>query len=330
MSFQSVASFPFPWGAGIPAFVKSVTNSVKASGVVMAITSPGGVSRVVLAHGVRAKDRRAWTGDLKNLPLPSKHHHLIATSDTRMPGSAIWTLAISRLSPEFTSDESMRLSVLLNQCRAYFDIPEDDRMGRVLTTKEGQCLDADPQMLYLLSSCQTLWQHLFTQAMRVVAQRWPDVEQDVTRPRDMVLKWQDEPTWIRCFMMDEIFYFELRGVGVNDVPVVAEVEDPRVARALGYVDDHYMKSPKLEDVAGFLQVSAFHFHRLFNSEVGVTPKHYALSKQIQVAKWMLRHSLGPIADIAEKTGFSSHGHFTATFRRIVGLSPREYRELFTQ
>ena len=45
-----------------------------------------------------------------------------------------------------------------------------------------------------------------------------------------------------------------------------------------------------------------------------------------MAKWMLRALRIPIGSIAEMTGFSSHGHFTSTFHRLIGVSPTEYRE----
>src|SRR5690606_30298086 len=101
---------------------------------------------------------------------------------------------------------------------------------------------------------------------------------------------------------------------------VGVVPDLRIARALGYIHDHFAESPSLNDVANAVHISPFHFHRLFSKVVGVTPKQYVLQKQIQVARWLLRSRNMPISRIAEETGFASHGHFTSTFRRFVGAS----------
>lgn len=326
MSLQTAVSFPFPWGEGVADFVESIQTRVKSKSMVLTVTSPLGVCRAVMMDGIRVKDRQQWTCDPHNLPLPAKHHHLIVTSEVRMPGSAMWTLAVSRLRPEFGQDDLMQASVCLNQCRAGFDIPEDSRMGRVLSTEQGQCLDADPRTLYQLSTRQDAWQQLFEKIMQVHAQRWPQLPQDSTQGRDIVLDWQGVPTWIRSYYLYDMMCLELRQVEPEDVPVVGLVEDSRVARALGFLDDHYMAPPSLDEVAAHVEVSAFHFHRLFSTQVGISPKNYCLRKQIQIAKWLLRNSLKPIATIAEHTGFASHGHFTATFHRMVGCSPRDYRE----
>ena len=100
----------------------------------------------------------------------------------------------------------------------------------------------------------------------------------------------------------------------------------RVAQAVAYIHENFNQSPTLTQVAQNVGVSPFHFHRLFMKHVGISPKQYLQRKQMQVAKWLLRSSRQSIGKVATQSGFASHGHFTSTFQRMAGMSPRRYRE----
>ena len=88
---------------------------------------------------------------------------------------------------------------------------------------------------------------------------------------------------------------------------------PASPQALAYIHENYHLAPSLSDVARAVSVSPFHFHRLFTAQVGVSPKHYLQGRQLQMARWLLGRGSVPIGTIAQRTGFSSHGHFTSTF-----------------
>jgi AraC family transcriptional regulator len=86
---------------------------------------------------------------------------------------------------------------------------------------------------------------------------------------------------------------------------------------------------QLDDIARSLYVSPYHLCRLFREETGV-PIHSYLNRL------RLREALEPIAEggadlseLAAGLGFSSHSHFTAAFRKELGMSPREVKRLTT-
>ena len=68
------------------------------------------------------------------------------------------------------------------------------------------------------------------------------------------------------------------------------------------------------------------FSKIFKAEVGVTISEYIMSRRIQAAKNMLKFSEYDPIDIGNYLGFSSHSHFIATFRKHVGVTPKQYRE----
>lgn len=323
------SSFPIPWGEGAADFGSWASRRLSVSCVTLAVypSSPT-ASGLLVGHQVKAVDIQRWLSGASDAPLPNKHCRVVRMDHNQMPGSAAWQLGVSRPKKDFTYAEIGRAALMLRLLRQAFDRVEDARMGRALTAMDGTLLDADPVTLSRFPQSQENWKMLFGQVQRIWQQRWSEPVSDA--PRDMVLNIDGQATWLRIYAHGTLtaahWCIEMRQLDPDDVPAVGEIDDPRVARALGYLDDHYARTPSLDEVADFVETSPFHFHRLFARHVGISPKHYGLRKQIQIAKWILRASRTPIGQIASSTGFASHGHFTATFHRLVGLSPRDYRE----
>ena len=242
-----------------------------------------------------------------------------------------WCLVTARDAGAFTQVEQQIAGLLLRCWHGGYDQIDEPGMGRLLIGHDDRVIHLDPYTeLRFLQNPGTL-EHLLGLLPPVVQQRWPKLDDGQTH--DFAVEMAGNRSWVRfqrgrALEVDngEHWYLEVRPLGESDLPTVGEVHDDRVARALAFLHDHYYRSPSLAEVAQFVRVSPFHFHRLFSKIVGISPKHYLQQKQLQVAKWRLRCSRVPIGTIAGQTGFASHGHFTSTFHRMVGVSPSQYRE----
>ena len=82
---------------------------------------------------------------------------------------------------------------------------------------------------------------------------------------------------------------------------------------------------KLADLAQLLDMSPFHFSRLFKRSIGMTPHQYLSQQRVERAKQLLKKSDRLIIDIALECGFSSHSHLSKQFRQITGITPKAYR-----
>jgi transcriptional regulator GlxA family with amidase domain len=71
--------------------------------------------------------------------------------------------------------------------------------------------------------------------------------------------------------------------------------------------------------------SRSHFLRMFRARMGCSPHQYLTRLRVDQAKTILREYSVSLIDIALACGFSSHAHFSNTFRQIVGVTPSEYR-----
>lgn len=95
-------------------------------------------------------------------------------------------------------------------------------------------------------------------------------------------------------------------------------------RAHSYMETHIGENVSLGDLAGAACVSRFHFARLFRVSTGNSPMAFLLRLRVERAKEMLRRGDAKIAEIAAALGFFDQSHFARSFRRVVGVSPREF------
>ncbi len=93
-----------------------------------------------------------------------------------------------------------------------------------------------------------------------------------------------------------------------------------------YINTHLHEELKLTEIAAIAQMSPYHFLRLFKQSMGVTPHQYILQRRIDKAKYLLQLSDLSIANIALRVGFCDQSHLTRYFKRILGLTPKQFSQ----
>jgi AraC-like DNA-binding protein len=82
----------------------------------------------------------------------------------------------------------------------------------------------------------------------------------------------------------------------------------------------------LTELAKEVSLSPFHLTRIFGKYVGTSLHQYHLRIKIAETVNDLLNTKKEITEIAFNHGFSSHSHFTLTFRRMIGITPGEFRQ----
>ncbi|MGN1281389.1 MAG: helix-turn-helix domain-containing protein [Succinivibrio sp.] len=94
-----------------------------------------------------------------------------------------------------------------------------------------------------------------------------------------------------------------------------------------YILEHYGEEISLEGMASSINLSEKYFCKFFKEMTGFRPMEFLNRFRIEAAAIELRTDLTEsINDIAQRCGFKDPCYFTKLFKRIIGLSPREYRE----
>ena len=99
----------------------------------------------------------------------------------------------------------------------------------------------------------------------------------------------------------------------------------RIAKAIGYIRENFREQPNLEEVAGQIHLSPFHFQRMFKEWAGVSPKKFLQYLSVEHAKQILRDQNSTLFDAAYDTGLSGTGRLHDLFIKIEGMTPGEYK-----
>lgn len=86
----------------------------------------------------------------------------------------------------------------------------------------------------------------------------------------------------------------------------------------------------VQELADRLAVSPFHLCRLFRRRTGLTLYHYRLELRARAALERLESDHPGLSRLALELGFSSHSHFSAAFRRSVGMAPSRARRMLRE
>ena len=92
-----------------------------------------------------------------------------------------------------------------------------------------------------------------------------------------------------------------------------------------YLEDNLSENLTIAELAALIPLSQFHFARALKAAIGEPPHRYVLRRQVEQAKVSLSVTKLPIADIAAQVEFVNQSHFSARFRKLVGVTPNQYR-----
>ena len=85
----------------------------------------------------------------------------------------------------------------------------------------------------------------------------------------------------------------------------------------------------MEDLAERMAMSVRNFERVFTREVGTTPSQYVLQTRVEAARRQLERTEKGLKQVASAAGFGSVEVMRRAFVRLLGITPRRYRELAT-
>jgi AraC family transcriptional regulator len=104
------------------------------------------------------------------------------------------------------------------------------------------------------------------------------------------------------------------------------LSDRQILLVTEYINEHLDKEIKLADIAQLLDISQFHFSRLFKKSLGISPHQHIIQQRIERAKQLLKRRDLSVADVAFLCGFSSQSHLGKSFRQATGITPKAFRE----
>jgi AraC family transcriptional regulator len=99
----------------------------------------------------------------------------------------------------------------------------------------------------------------------------------------------------------------------------------QISRVTSYVQENLATDIGLLELSNIVGLSRFHFCGAFKAATGFTPYQWVLQQRMHRARKLLADTELRIVDVALAVGFESPSAFAAGFRRVVGMTPREFR-----
>jgi len=122
-----------------------------------------------------------------------------------------------------------------------------------------------------------------------------------------------------------VFAGQLSEMSEKLIVAQQEAEPVTVVRARQYVSANMSERIGLNDVARHVNISPYHFCKVFKEATGFTFKQYLTRRRVECAKCQLRKPDVRITEVAYDVGFGSLSQFNRSFHHVVGESPSQWR-----
>lgn len=99
----------------------------------------------------------------------------------------------------------------------------------------------------------------------------------------------------------------------------------QVRKVTAYMREHLDEDIGLDDLAAEVKLSRFHFCTAFRLATGRTPHEWLVSLRVERARELLADPRISITEIALAVGYKTPSAFTASFRKVAGVTPTEFR-----
>ena len=100
----------------------------------------------------------------------------------------------------------------------------------------------------------------------------------------------------------------------------------KLEQVINYIHAKSDRDLGLQELANLVQMSPRYFSLLFKQSTGLTPHQYVIRTRVDRAKELLLQGQIPIADIAQNVGFANQSHLNLHFKRLVGVTPKQFSQ----
>lgn len=132
------------------------------------------------------------------------------------------------------------------------------------------------------------------------------------------------------FQKEESFYFLIEQLLENYTekqPLAPIAISKQIQIACDYMDENFSGPVSLDDLSHSSGLNKYTLLRSFTRQRGITPYQYLETIRVGYAKKLLELGVPPI-EAAGQAGFTDQSHFTKYFKILIGLTPKQYQNIF--
>ena len=98
-----------------------------------------------------------------------------------------------------------------------------------------------------------------------------------------------------------------------------------IARVEGYIREHFRENISRNDVAAIVYITPNYLSKLFRSKMGMNLREYINQIRIEEARRLRLTTSLSVSEIAGRVGYDNISYFSTVFRKLVGMSPVDWR-----
>lgn len=172
---------------------------------------------------------------------------------------------------------------------------------------------------------KVIW--FFAIVIRTVNESGSNFNESVDLDLDVMNRICDADTYDRLL---EVSDFLIEMISRNSMRSVYSGSSQIISTALQFINNNFKEKISLKDIESNLHVNPSYFSTLFKSEMGITFTDYLNSLKVDYASTLLTSSNLNIVDISLSAGFDDQSYFTKVFRKIKGVTPKQYRAMHSK
>ena len=195
----------------------------------------------------------------------------------------------------------------------------------------------EPHEYHTIGNTEFVWLHLdgsptadfYEQAVQMhggFVFDTPYAEQIKNGIYEIVFAFRNEQTLSEVRLSQKLYTLLTAMVDTASQEAGQTEENDTVSKAMHFIQEQYMNPISLLDVATHVNMSQFHFSRLFKKDCGYSPHEYLILTRLNRAKHLLKTTGLPVKVIAQKVGYQNVSSFTNAFTDRVGISPTLFRK----
>ena len=195
----------------------------------------------------------------------------------------------------------------------------------------------EPHEYHTIGNTEFVWLHLdgsntadfYQQAVQMhggFVFDTPYAEQSKNGIYEIVFAFRNEQTLSEVRLSQKLYTLLTAMVDTASQEAGQTEENDTVSKAMHFIQEQYMNPISLLDVATHVNMSQFHFSRLFKKDCGYSPHEYLILTRLNRAKHLLKTTGLPVKVIAQKVGYQNVSSFTNAFTDRVGISPTLFRK----
>ncbi len=102
----------------------------------------------------------------------------------------------------------------------------------------------------------------------------------------------------------------------------------KLVHTIKYIDENLDKELTIQELSQMAHFHPNYFIRYFKTHFGVSPMRYIYDRRMEKAKELLVYSSFSVTEVAYMTGFQDGSYFSTSFKKHVGMSPSDYRQVY--